>query len=56
MAQYPSQEIAQRSYDYRTLGLGYANLGALLMQLGIPYDSPRALALCGAITAIMTGG
>lgn len=56
MAQYPSQEIAQRSFDYRTLGLGYANLGAVLMQLGIPYDSPQALALCGAITAIMTGG
>jgi ribonucleoside-diphosphate reductase alpha chain len=56
MAQYPSEEIARRSYDYRTLGLGYANLGALLMQLGIPYDSPKAYALCGAITAIMTGG
>ena len=56
MAQYPSQEIARRSYDYRTLGLGYANLGALLMQLGISYDSPQALTLCGAITAIMTGG
>ncbi len=56
MAQYPSEEIARRSYDYRTLGLGYANLGAMLMQLGIPYDSPRAYALCGAITAIMTGG
>ncbi|MBF6611624.1 MAG: vitamin B12-dependent ribonucleotide reductase [Chloroflexi bacterium] len=55
MAQYPSQEIASRSYLYRTLGLGYANLGALLMQLGIPYDSPKAYALCGAITAIMTG-
>ncbi len=56
MAQYPSEEIARRSFDYRTLGLGYANLGAMLMQLGIPYDSPRAYALCGAITAIMTGG
>ena len=55
MAQYPSQEIALRSYLYRTLGLGYANLGALLMRLGIPYDSPRGYALCGAITAIMTG-
>ncbi|MEO5953063.1 MAG: vitamin B12-dependent ribonucleotide reductase, partial [Chloroflexia bacterium] len=55
MAQYPSEEIALRSYLYRTLGLGYANLGALLMRLGIPYDSPRAYALCGAITSIMTG-
>ena len=55
MAQFPSREIAQRSYDYRTLGLGYANLGAVLMVLGIPYDSPQALAWSGAVTAIMTG-
>ncbi|HST04395.1 MAG TPA: vitamin B12-dependent ribonucleotide reductase [Chloroflexia bacterium] len=55
MAQYPSQEIAMRSYLYRTLGLGYANLGAMLMKLGVPYDSPKGYALCGAITAIMTG-
>ncbi len=55
MAQYPSEEIAKRSYLYRTLGLGYANLGALLMRLGIPYDSPKGYAFCGAITAIMTG-
>jgi ribonucleotide reductase alpha subunit len=55
MAHYPSEEIALRSHLYRTLGLGYANLGALLMRLGVPYDSPRAYALCGAITAIMTG-
>ncbi len=55
MAQYPAKEIAQRSYDYRTLGLGYANLGALLMQLGVPYDSPRGIALCGALTSILTG-
>ncbi len=55
MAQFPSREIAQRSYDYRTLGLGYANLGAVLMVLGIPYDSPRALVWAGAVTAIMTG-
>ena len=41
MAQFPSKEIAQRSYDYRTLGLGYANIGGLLMTSGIPYDSPR---------------
>ena len=55
MAQYPSPEIAQLSYDYRTLGLGYANLGALLMVQGIPYDSPEALAQTSAFTAIMTG-
>jgi ribonucleoside-diphosphate reductase alpha chain len=55
MAQYPSRAIAQLSYDYRTLGLGYANLGALLMVQGIPYDSPEALAQTGALTAILTG-
>jgi ribonucleoside-diphosphate reductase alpha chain len=53
MAQFPSPAIAKRSYEYRTLGLGYANLGALLMVNGIPYDSPDALAWCGALTAIM---
>lgn len=53
MAQYPSKEIAQRSYEYRTLGLGYANLGSLLMRQGISYDSKEALAMGGAITAIM---
>jgi len=55
MAQFPSKEIAQLSYDYRTLGLGYANIGGLLMSLGLPYDSDEGRALCGAITAIMTG-
>ncbi|HET6512404.1 MAG TPA: adenosylcobalamin-dependent ribonucleoside-diphosphate reductase, partial [Candidatus Kapabacteria bacterium] len=55
MAQFPSKEIAQRSYDYRTLGLGYANLGTVLMMSGIPYDSPEALAISGALTAILTG-
>ena len=55
MAQFPSQEIAARSYEYRTLGLGYANLGTMLMVLGIPYDSEQGTAICGAITAIMTG-
>jgi len=55
MAQFPSQDIAKRSFLYRTLGLGYANLGTLLMVLGIPYDSPQAEAWCGALTAIMTG-
>ncbi|MCS1350734.1 vitamin B12-dependent ribonucleotide reductase [Mechercharimyces sp. CAU 1602] len=55
MAQYPSQEIAIKSYQYRTLGLGYANIGTLLMVSGIPYDSKEALALAGGITALMTG-
>lgn len=55
MAQFPSKEIAQGSYDFRTLGLGYANLGTCLMIAGIPYDSPEANAICGAISAILTG-
>lgn len=55
MAQFPSKRIAQLSYDFRTLGLGYANLGTILMTAGIPYDSPQALAYSGAITALMTG-
>jgi ribonucleoside-diphosphate reductase alpha chain len=55
MAQFPSPEIARKSYEYRTLGLGYANLGTLLMVSGIPYDSPRALAIAGAISSILTG-
>jgi ribonucleoside-diphosphate reductase alpha chain len=55
MAQFPSKEIARLSYEYRTLGLGFANIGGLLMTSGIPYDSPEARAICGAITAIMTG-
>ena len=55
MAQFPSKEVAQLSYDYRTLGLGYANLGSVLMSAGIPYDSSEATAICGAITAILTG-
>ena len=53
MAQFPSREIAERSYEFRTLGLGYANLGALSMQRGDPYDSPQAVAFCGAVSAIM---
>lgn len=53
MAQFPSKEIAKLSYDYRTLGLGYANLGALLMLQGIPYDSQEAFAITGALTAIL---
>ena len=55
MAQFPAKEIATRSYRYRTLGLGYANIGGLFMNLGLGYDSEEARALCGAITAIMTG-
>jgi ribonucleoside-diphosphate reductase alpha chain len=55
MAQFPSKEVAQLSYEYRTLGLGFANLGTLLMVSGIPYDSEKARAISGAITAIMTG-
>ena len=55
MAQFPSKEIAQGSYDYRTLGLGFANIGGMLMAAGYSYDSDEARALCGAISAIMTG-
>ncbi len=55
MAAYPSKEIAQLSFEYRTLGLGYANIGTMLMVSGIPYDSDVARAVTGAITAIMTG-
>jgi ribonucleoside-diphosphate reductase alpha chain len=55
MAQFPSEEIARLSYDYRTLGLGYANLGTVLMLLGMPYDSDQARAYAGALTALMTG-
>ena len=55
MAQFPSRRIAELSYEYRTLGLGYANIGGLLMARGIPYDSTEGRALCGAITALMTG-
>jgi len=55
MAQFPSREIARLSYAYRTLGLGYANLGGLLMSMGIPYDSDEGRAIAGAITALLTG-
>ena len=55
MASFPSRSFAEKSYKFRTLGLGYANLGTILMRQGIPYDSQKALAICGAITAIMTG-
>ncbi len=55
MAQFPSKEIAELSYRYRTLGLGYANIGGLLMTMGLPYDSHEGRALAGALTAIMTG-
>ena len=55
MAQFPSKEIAVGSYEYRTLGLGYANLGSLLMRMGIPYDSDHGRAIAGALTSILTG-
>jgi len=55
MAQFPSKEIAQKSFDFRTLGLGYANLGSCLMVLGIPYDSDQARAIGGTLAAILTG-
>jgi len=55
MAQFPSESMAQNSYDFRTLGLGYANLGTLLMMAGLPYDSNDGRAMAAAVTAIMTG-
>jgi ribonucleoside-diphosphate reductase alpha chain len=55
MAQFPSKEVAQLSYEYRTLGLGFANLGSLLMVSGIPYDSDASRAIAASITAVMTG-
>jgi ribonucleoside-diphosphate reductase alpha chain len=55
MAQFPSRQIAEQSYEFRTLGLGFANIGGLLMTMGLSYDSQEGRALCGALTAIMTG-
>ena len=55
MAQFPSREVARKSYDFRTLGLGYANLGTLLMVMGLPYDSREGRSVAGALTAILTG-
>ncbi len=55
MAQFPSRQIAELSYEFRTLGLGYANIGGLLMTSGIPYDSDAGRSIAGALTAIMTG-
>jgi ribonucleoside-diphosphate reductase alpha chain len=54
MAAYPSREIARLSYEYRTLGLGYANIGTMLMVAGVAYDSDKARAVCGAVTGLMT--
>src|ERR1700688_3827688 len=54
-ASYPTEKIARNSHDFRPLGLGYANLGALLMSMGIPYDSPQGRDWAGAITAVMCG-
>src|ERR1051326_594828 len=55
MAQFPSKQIALLTHEFRTLGLGYANIGGLLMSSGIAYDSEAARAICGAMSAIMTG-
>ena len=55
MGQLPSRRIAERTWSYRTLGLGYANLGSLLMRLGLPYDSDEGRAIAGALTSILTG-
>ena len=55
MAQFPSATIAQKSYDFRTLGLGYANMGTLLMRMGLPYDSEEGFGWCAAISSLMTG-
>jgi ribonucleoside-diphosphate reductase alpha chain len=55
LASYPTEKIAKNSHDYRPLGLGYANLGSLLMILGVPYDSEEGRAICGALTGILTG-
>jgi ribonucleoside-diphosphate reductase alpha chain len=55
MAQFPSREIALRTYEFRTIGLGYANLGGLLMALGIPYDSKEGRSIAGALAAVLTG-
>jgi ribonucleoside-diphosphate reductase alpha chain len=55
MAQFPSKQIAELSFRYRTLGLGFANIGGCLMASGIPYDSAQGRAICGALSAIMTG-
>ena len=54
MAQYPSYKIAKGSYEFRTLGLGYANIGSVLMTAGIPYDSPQAMSFAASVTALMT--
>src|SRR5690606_15288200 len=54
-ASYPVKEIAENSHIFRTLGLGFANLGALIMSYGLAYDSDEGRALAGAITSIMTG-
>ena len=55
MASFPSRPIAQKSFEFRTLGLGFANLGTVLMRLGIPYDSARGYAWCGAMSSMLTG-
>lgn len=54
MAQFPSKEIAQGTHDYRTLGLGYTNLGGLLMSMGLAYNSKEGQNICGALSSLMT--
>src|SRR4029077_4665588 len=54
-ASYPTDRIGRNSHDYRPLGIGYANLGALLMSLALPYDSDAGRGFCGAVTALLTG-
>ena len=55
MAQFPSEAVSKGSYDFRTLGLGYANLGSLLMKMAVPYDSDKGRAIAGGITSLMCG-
>ena len=55
MGQMPARDIAEKNHKYRTLGLGYANLGTILMRMGIPYDSEQAFGWCGAITSLICG-
>ena len=55
MASFPSRSIAQKSYEFRTLGLGFANLGSVLMRMGVPYDSERGYAWCGALSSLLSG-
>jgi ribonucleoside-diphosphate reductase alpha chain len=55
MSQFPSEDIAYNSYKYRPTGLGFANLGSLLMQMGVPYDSYQGRAAAALLSSILTG-